>query len=286
MQLKVFTYHGICDELNSKGIKNHNGEFKGGLIYKMIHNKKYTGIVETNGEVFDNIVPKIIDDELFKRAQHSMNQNSHRGAKNRAKADYLLIVKIYCEYCGERSCNSRNGIATRYYKCSTIKRRKGKCESKSIRKEKLEDFVANKIKSALLKGDTLNKIAEYLCIAYNSTVTDDNMLSLNEKTIAKNKKEIENVMAAIRNGLYNKIMKDELNKLEAEKHKLKIENIRLKTKDKNKLISKMALAFLKSLMDINSTIESQRKRLLQRFVKKVVFYNDKIDVYLIVGVIH
>lgn len=112
------------------------------------------------------------------------------------------------------------------------------------------------------------------------------MLSLNEKAIAKNKKEIENVMAAIRNGLYNEIMKDELNRLEAEKHKLKIENIRLKTKDKNKLTSKMALAFLKSLMDINSTIESQRKRLIQRFVKKVVFYNDKIDIYLIAGVIH
>lgn len=30
----------------------------------------------------------------------------------------------------------------------------------------------------------------------------------------------------------------------------------------------MALAFLKSLMDINFTTESQRKRLIQRFVKK------------------
>ena len=72
------------------------------------------------------------------------------------KTDYLLIGKIYCGYCGVRltaeACNSRNGIATRYYKCSTFKRRKGKCVSKSIRKEKLEDFAATKIKSALLKG--------------------------------------------------------------------------------------------------------------------------------------
>ena len=110
------------------------------------------------------------------------------------------------------------------------------------------------------------------------------MLSLNEKAIAKNKKEIENVMAAIRNGLYNEIMKDELGRLEAEKHKLEIENIRLKTKNKNKLTHKISLAFLKSLMDINSTTELQRKRLIQRFVKKVVVQNDKIDIYLIAGV--
>lgn len=75
-------------------------------------------------------------------------------------------------------------------------------------------------------------------------------------------------MAAIRNGLYDEIMKDELNRLEAEKHKLEIENIRLKTKNKNKLTPKMALAFLKSLMDMNITTKSQRKRLIQRFVKK------------------
>ena len=37
-------------------------------------------------------------------------------------------------------------------------------------------------------------------------------------------------------------------------------------------------------MNINATTESQRKRLIQRFVKKVVVYNDKIDIYLIAGV--
>ncbi|MBP5551246.1 MAG: hypothetical protein J6X93_04280 [Bacilli bacterium] len=104
-------------------------------------------------------------------------------------------------------------------------------------------------------------------MAYNSTVTD-NMLSINEKAIIKNKKEIENVMAAIRNGLNKEIMKDELDRLEAEKRKLEIENIRLIIKNKNKPTPKMLLAFLKSLIDMNSNTESQKKRLIQRFVKK------------------
>jgi DNA invertase Pin-like site-specific DNA recombinase len=281
------TYQMICDELNSKGIKTHKGEFKPGLIYKMIHNKKYIGIVETNGEIFDNIVPRIVDDDLFIRAKQSMKSNAHRGAKYKARVPYLLIGKVFCGYCGERltaeACNTRSENPFRYYKCSTIKRHKGECISKSIRKEKLESFVTSKIKTALLESNTLNKIADYICTAYNSTVTDDKMLSLNEKAIARNKKEIDNIMNAIKNGMYSEVMKDELNDLEAEKHKLEVENIRLKSKNKNKLTPKMALSFLDSLMDVDNDSEAQRKRLIDRFVKKVIVYNNRIDIYLIAG---
>lgn len=281
------TYQMICDELNSKGIKTHTGEFKPGFIYKMIHNKKYIGIVETNRVVFDNIVPRIIDDDLFIRAKHLMNANSHRGAKYNARVPYLLIDKLYCGYCGERltaeAGNTRISNPSRYYKCSTIKRHKGECMSKSIRKEKLESFVTSKIKTALLESNTLNQIAEYICTAYNSTVTDDKMLSLNEKALVRNKKEIDNIMTAIKNGLYNEIMKEELNNLEAEKHKLEVENVKLKSKNKNKLTPKMALSFQESLMDVDNDSEAQRKRLIDRFVKKVIVYNNRTDIYLIAG---
>ncbi|MCR5786855.1 MAG: hypothetical protein K6G28_04070 [Acholeplasmatales bacterium] len=109
------------------------------------------------------------------------------------------------------------------------------------------------------------------------------MLSLNEKAIARNKKEIDNIMNAIKNGMYSEVMKDELNDLEAEKHKLEVENIRLKSKNKNKLTPKMALSFLDSLMDVDNDSEAQRKRLIDRFVKKVIVYNNRIDIYLIAG---
>lgn len=98
----------------------------------------------------------------------------------------------------------------------------------------------------------MDKIVDLLCKSYNSTVTEDSMLTLNEKALAKNKKEIDNLMNAIKNGMYSEVMEDELNDLEAEKHKLEVENIRLKSKNKNKLTPKMALSFLESLMDIDN----------------------------------
>ena len=45
----------------------------------------------------------------------------------------------------------------------------------------------------------------------------------------------------------------------------------------------MALSFLDSLMDVDNDSEAQRKRLIDRFVKKVIVYNNRIDIYLIAG---
>ena len=47
-----------------------------------------------------------------------------------------------------------------------------------------------------------------------------------------------------------------------------------------KLTPKMALSFLDSLMDVDNDSEAQRKRLIDRFVKKVIVYNNRIDIYL------
>ena len=274
----------ICKELNSKGIKNKNGEFKEGSLFKMIHNKKYTGIVETNGEVFDNIVPRIIDDELFDRATNTMNANHNRGAKYNAKVDYLLMGKAFCGYCGERltaeSGKGKGGQFRRYYKCSTIKRKKGKCECKTIRKELLEELVASKIKTAIFESKAMDKIAECICNAYNATVTEDQMLVLNEKALAKNKKEINNIMTAIKNGMFNDLLKEELDKLQEEKKTLELENLKIKSKSKSKIGPETAFKFLDTLIDLNSDTEAKRKALIERFVKKVIVYNDKIVIEL------
>ena len=41
-----------------------------------------------------------------------------------------------------------------------------------------------------------------------SSLVVDKMLSLDEKAIARNKKEIDNIMNAIKNDMYNEVMKD------------------------------------------------------------------------------
>ena len=284
------TYDNICKELNSKGITKKGNEFKSGAVFKMIHNKKYIGIVETNGEVFDNIVPPIITKELFEKAGSKMNSNQHRGAKYSAKVDYLLSGKAICGYCGEKiiadSGRNRHGEKFYYYKCKSIKTKHKSCELKPYRKEVLEDLVYRSIKTAILESNMMDKIVDLLCKSYNSTVTEDSMLTLNEKALAKNKKEIDNLMNAIKAGIFSGTIKDELAKLEEEKEKLEIENVKLKSKSKNKMTPEIALRFLESLMDLDDDSFSKKKRLIERFVKRVILYNDKImlELYSMEGV--
>ena len=54
-------------------------------------------------------------------------------------------------------------------------------------------------------------------------------------------------------------------------------------KAKTKLTPEDALNFLHSMIDLDNNTEAYKKRLIQRFVKKVVLYNDRNNTNLIVG---
>lgn len=57
--------------------------------------------------------------------------------------------------------------------------------------------------------------------------------------------------------------------------------MKLAIKSKSKLTPEDALNFLHSMIDLDNNTEAYKKRLIQRFVKKVVLYNDRMDIYLI-----
>ena len=151
----------------------------------------------------------------------------------------------------------------------------------SIRKDKLEEMVVSKIKTAILESDSLNKIADYICKAYNSTIIEDDSIKINEKAIQKTQKEIDNIVNAIASGIYNESLRQRLTELEEEKNRLETESFKLKLKIKNKLTPEEALNFLHSMIDLDNNTQAYKKRLIERFVNKVVLYNDRMEIYLI-----
>ena len=155
------------------------------------------------------------------------------------------------------------------------------CELKTIRKDVLEELVVSKIKTAILESKALNKIADYICKAYNSTVSNDSVLKENEKALARNKKETDNIVNAIASGIINDALKERLDALTEENNQLELENMKLQLKSKSKFIPEDDLNFLHSMIDLDNNTEAYKKRLIQRFVKKVVLYNDRMDNYLI-----
>lgn len=279
------TYPTISNELNEKGITHKGHKFDAAFIHRLIHNRKYIGIVETHGEVFKNIVPPIIDEYIFNKAWNVSASNHKRGAHYKAKKEYLLSGKLYCGYCGEKVTvdggKNPKGNVFNYYKCSTIKVKRQKCELHTFKKEQLEKMVVDKIKGTFLENVNLEKMAEYICQSYNSTITEDTSLKLNEKALAKNKRETENIVNAIASGILNDALKNRLDELQEEKSKLEIENIKLNARNKTKLSFNDALNFLKTMREMNNETTAYNKRMKQRFIEKIVLFNDRMELYII-----
>ena len=99
--------------------------------------------------------------------------------------------------------------------------------------------------------------------------------------LARNKKETDNIVNAIASGIINDALKERLDILTEEKNQLEIENLKLQLKAKTKLTPEDVLNFLHSMIDLDNNTEAYKKRLIQRFVKEVVLYNDRMDIYLI-----
>lgn len=276
------TYNNIAAYLNEKGIKHNGKEFNVSYLYKLTHNKKYIGIIETDGEVFNNIVPKIIDEDTYKRCNTQSSEKSRRGSHYKRRETYLLAGKIYCGYCGARiiseSGTGCHGHINQYYKCSTKKVKRQPCECKTYKREVLEDIVISKIKTAILHSDKMEVITEYLCTAYNQTVSDNNLLAINEKETAKIQKEIEQVLDTIISGIRSDALKDRLAKLEEEKKRLEDEHLRLSIRNSYMLTPKQALEFLNKLINFDNNSIEYRKNLVNRLVNKVTLFNDKIIV--------
>lgn len=278
------TYASIAKELNEKGMRHNDREFTERYIHKMTHNKKYIGVVETNGEVFTNIVPPIVDEETFYKTWKASSTKKKRGSHYRRKDEYLLTGKLYCGYCGELltsdSGTGRNGVVRHYYKCSTRKIKRQQCECKVFKKEYLEDLVVSKIVTAILQSKKMEQITNYLCIAYNQGLVESNLLSANEKELAKKQREIDNALNAILCGIVNDSLKQKLNQLEEEKKILEEENIKLKIRINSRMTPEQAMNFLNKLIDFHDTSLEYKRKLINRLVKKVIVYNDRITVVL------
>lgn len=114
------------------------------------------------------------------------------------------------------------------------------------------------VEEDLLESRTMETIIDYLCTAYNLTVSDNHLLINNEKELAK---------------------KQKLNRLE-EKRILEEENMKLKIKTSSKMTPEHALNFLNMFIDFDNTSFEYKKNLINSMVKAVTVYNDKIVVEL------
>ena len=159
------TMKEIRDYLNDQNVRTHRGgEISYNVVNRMLKNRRYVGELKFRDTVISNGIPAIVDDDLFSSVQERMALNTRAPARRKAKDEYLLTTKFFCGHCGDtmigESGKGKNGCVHRYYECAVNKNRKGHCESKTIKKELIENLVIGKTLVMLREPQTQDAIVQ------------------------------------------------------------------------------------------------------------------------------
>ena len=272
----------ICDSLNARQLKTSTGgAFKKNSLTTVLRSRRYLGLYIYDGREIPNPDMKIIDQELFDRVAEKITVNRKAPAKARAKAEYLLTLKLFCGHCREmmtgHSCISRYDVTYNYYKCKNQGGKNGTCDKKMVHKDYIEDLVVNKCREFLTPKE-IKRIAKRIVTVSESYDDRVEIIRL-EGLIKVAQKSIENHMASLRKAddmVKEMIIKDlsalgvEIKDLERQ---LAIENSRRKI-----ITEKQVIEALTKLADGDINNEAYRKSLIRLLVNKIYLYDDKITI--------
>lgn len=244
----------ICNILNSEECLNR--KWATTTVDKILSNQVYIGNLEfgkrtkDKREIFENVVPSIIDKTSFEMVQKRKEKN----IKNfKRKIIYIFMQKIRCPHCGRimggSSSTSKNKTKHSYYLCSNCKKRisETRVEKPLIKflNDMLDFFlIVDNTFQMTLNSDTTNDI-----IKYNKVKKE-----LEEKSMRIKKAFIDGL---IEPNLINKELKD----IEKDLEKTKLKIAELEDIKENKDFKK-EINFLFNLKEIEKI---KRK---SRYVKK------------------
>ena len=272
----------IVRELNEKGYRTRKGgKFNDNYIPRMIKNEKYTGIYRYADIVIPDGIPRIIDDELFEKANSMMTKNSAAPARNRT-VNYLLTGKLFCGRCGEQmsgDCGtSRNGSVKRYYTCCARKNARG-CKLKSVGKDEIENRVISALTNILYDDDLLETIAAAAVEYQKETEKESPLPALRAAWKDVSRRE-ENLMRAIElGGIEFTEIRDRLIAVKAEKKQIE-EQIACEELNNRAVTADQILFFLHRLRADDPTDEAYRQTLIDTFINKIFVFDDKIKIFL------
>lgn len=264
----------IVAALTEKGIYYHGGRFKKNTVHNMLNNERYHGILRHGGEVYTNMFPAIVPDDIFEIVQRKAEEN-HYG-KHDFPEEYLLKFKAYCGYCGKpmtsESGTSKSGEIVRYYKCYTRKSG-GACAKAPIRKDILEQIVTDTTLNVFCDMTTVFDLAERIMQRHKDRVADNALLNILEKERSETQRSIDNIMNAMEQGIVTSSTKSRLVLLESKIEEVEGKIIIERTREKVSMKREDVIKFLRD------AIRKSPKQLIRTLVKKVVLYDDRIQIY-------
>ena len=213
----------IIESLNARGIRNSRGNrFTKNSFQTLLKNRRYLGEYRYKDTVIPDAIPAIIDPECFDAVQRRCEIHRQAPAHNKADVHYLLTTKLFCGKCGTmmagESGRSHTGTVHCYYKCGTRKRSgKEACSLKPVRKEPLEQFVVKTALEKVLNDRVIDLLADKL-LEYQSK--ENTRLPVLQAELKEVKRRIDNLVAAIEQGILTPATKARMEELEQQREAL------------------------------------------------------------------
>ncbi len=304
LYLEGYGYTYIIGQLNKKGYKTKRGaSFGRNSLYEILRNEKYSGVYVYNLSASKNAegkfnrhkskpddevirieggVPQIITTDDFQKVQMIMKARQRKTAAFKAKQEYLLSGKIVCNECGcTYAWNSRKANSTHplyiSYRC-TKRNGKIKCKNPEINRDLIESIVqkrlADKVFDERVLPEVISKYNEFAASKNTELISSITMI---KDKIAETEKGIANIVNVIMQ-TGSVALSDKLKELECDKA-----NFEQTLHEKEQALSEMTVdekvlkqAFKKAKKMLESGTLSNKKAIIDRYVKQITLHRDKI----------
>ncbi|MCI1245038.1 MAG: recombinase family protein [Bacilli bacterium] len=270
---RLFAYEGmamsaIAKRLNEEGMARSDGlRYNHNCVEKAIVSKRYVGVLKCEGERNENAIPRIIDDDTWRKAQSRRESHKHRGGCFLDPNEYALSGRLFCAECGSpfvgQSGTSRSKKTYEYYICNG--RRRHQCYAPRWGKAEIEGMVIGLLKDTFRDSDTSAFLANRLFGAQSKGTAE--AASITDR-LATVQSKIDNIEKAIEDGIYTKTTKAALSKLEEEQDSLEISLS--KERVKHRVYTKEEIkAAIQMLGRIDLSTTAKKRTFVNTFVNRI-----------------
>ncbi len=266
----------IIARLKSRGITHRGKPFIPTAVYNILHNQKYIGRYEIHGVVYTNIYPAIVPLEIFEKVQQIAEHNKI-GQVSRETV-FLLKGKIFCGYCGKaingESGTSHTGDKYYFYKCANKKKNTENCHKRTVRKEFLEQKVLDMTMELFTTKVNLDIICDEIMRIHEKHRAEQSVLKLLKEDKAETERKLENILAAIEEGIINATTKNRMAELEQKIDELNGKILLEESKLEIGITREEVMEYL-----THSVRDLSPQALIEILVNRIELYDDEIVVW-------
>lgn len=189
---------------------------------KIFRNEKYIGVYKYHDYRAEDVIPPIIDKDLWDRVQVRVGKIKKAPARNKARHTYLLTGKLFCGHCGSAMNADGNSQGYLYYRCYGKKNLDKQCNKRNMEKNLIERLVAQDAMS-FLTDEYIEKIATIACDRNKQEIESDSPIPVIRDRIRQVDVSLNNLLKAIETGSAPDMLVKRMGELETEKKDMEVQ---------------------------------------------------------------